>query len=157
MRRKIGRFVANLPDPSAAGNPSLDVPPWSAEVPGTVRAEHVRAALREYFERYATSDSDIMAAEMIVAELVANVERHARGSASFRLDWHGRRPRLLVLDGGPGFQNGVGAAFPEPYAESGRGLAIVQALAIETEFGNQPGGGGFARVTLPLERAPDRT
>lgn len=87
---------------------------------------------------------------------MANVQRHAHGSASFHLDWRGRRPRLLVLDGGPGFQRPVGSAFPaEPYAETGRGLAIVQAFAIETEFGNRPDGGGFASVTLPVERSLD--
>jgi anti-sigma regulatory factor (Ser/Thr protein kinase) len=154
MRRKIGRPVANQPDPAAAGNPSPEAPSWFAEVPGTIRAEHVGAALRECFRHYATSDSDVAAAEQIVGELVANVQRHARGSASFHLDWRDRRPRLLVLDGGPGFQGPVGAAVPaDPYAETGRGLAIVRALAVETEFGNRPDGGAFASVTLPVERS----
>jgi anti-sigma regulatory factor (Ser/Thr protein kinase) len=158
MRRKIGRSVANQPDdPAAAGNPSTEAPSWFAEVPGTIRVEHVGAALREYFRRYATSDSDVDSAELIVAELVANVQRHARGSASFHLDWRGRRPRLLVLDGGPGFQGPLCSTLPtDLYAESGRGLAIVRALAVETEFGNRPDGGGFASVTLPVERSLDR-
>ena len=130
---------------------------WSANVPGTIEVEHVVAALREYFRRHATSDSDVEAAELIVAELVANVQRHARGAASFHLDWRGRRPRLLVLDSGPGFPGPLCDTFPaDPYAESGRGLAIVRALAVDTEFGNRPEGGGFASVTLPLERSVAR-
>jgi anti-sigma regulatory factor (Ser/Thr protein kinase) len=150
--------MANQPDdPAAAGNPSAEARSWFAEVPGTIRVEHVSAALREYFCRYATSDSDVDAAELIVAELVANVQRHANGSASFHVDWRGRRPRLLVLDGGPGFQGALCSTLPtDPYAESGRGLAIVRALAVETEFGNRPDGGGFASVTLPVERSLDR-
>jgi anti-sigma regulatory factor (Ser/Thr protein kinase) len=158
MRRKIGRSMANQPDdPAAAGNPSTEAPSWFAEVPGTIRVEHVSAALREYFRRYATSDSDVDSAELIVAELVANVQRHANGAASFHLDWRGRRPRLLVLDGGPGFRGPLCSMLPDPFAESGRGLAIVRALAVETEFGNRPAGGGFASVTLPVERSLDRT
>jgi anti-sigma regulatory factor (Ser/Thr protein kinase) len=148
--------VANRPPLPADGGGSSDALSWSAEVPGTLRAEHVRDALREFFRAYATSDSDVAAAELIVAELVANVLRHASGAASFHVDWRGRRPRLQVLDDGPGFEGPVDSTLPaDPYAEKGRGLAIVRALAIESEFGNRPHGGGFASVTLPVERPLD--
>ncbi len=157
MRRKIGPLVANQPDrPDVAGNMLLNGRSWSAVVPQTIRAEDVRVALREYFLRYATSDCDIAPAELIVAELVANVVRHALGSASFHLDWHGRRPRLTVSDGGPGFPESHRPTMPDPNAQSGRGLAIVQALGIEMELGNRPEGGGYVHVTLPLERQPER-
>lgn len=92
------------------------------------RARDVRASLREYLRRHATSDSDVFAAETIVAELVANVVRHARGSAWFYLDWGERHPTLVVLDGGPGFQGTPSTTLEDPYAESGRGLAIVLGL-----------------------------
>ena len=127
---------------------------WSAEVPGTVRAQGVREACREYLLRYAEPDDYALAnAELIVAELVANVERHAPGPASFHLDWNDRNPRLLVLDRGPGFPLEVTTALPEPFAESGRGLAIINLLAVEHKFGNRPDGGAYVCVVLPVERA----
>ena len=127
---------------------------WSAEVPGTVRAQGVREACREYLLRYAEPDDHALAnAELIVAELVANVERHAQGTASFHLDWNDRNPRLLVLDRGPGFSTEPKTSLDDPYAESGRGLAIVAFLAVEHKFGNRIDGGAYVCVVLPVERA----
>lgn len=80
MRRKIGPSVANQPDrPAAAGDPSPEAPSWCG-MSGTIRAEHEGEALREYFRRYATSDSDVAAAELIVRNWspTSNVTRAAR-------------------------------------------------------------------------------
>jgi hypothetical protein len=127
---------------------------WSIAVPGPVQLQQLREACRTYFSLHATIDSDMFGAEMIVAELVANVEQHTLGSATFSFDWNGYHPQLLVCDDGPGF-DGAGPKPPaNDYAESGRGLTIVRALAIEFEFGNRPTGGAFVRVTLPLKRSP---
>jgi anti-sigma regulatory factor (Ser/Thr protein kinase) len=127
---------------------------WSIDVPRSVRLRQLREACRTYFSLHATIDSDLFGAEMIVAELVANIEQHTLGSATFSFDWHGYHPQLLVCDDGPGFA----CAGPQPpvndYAETGRGLTIVRALAIDFEFGNRPTGGAFVRVTLPLNRSP---
>ncbi len=40
----------------------------------------------------------------------------------------------------------------DPHAESGRGLAIVAALAAELTFPNRHDGGGYMCVLLPVER-----
>lgn len=126
---------------------------WSADVPAAARVQGVRAACREYLMRYAALDDMALAnAELIVAELVANVERHAPGPASFHLDWNGRNPWLLILDRGPGFPSQPVMTLDDPYAESGRGLAIVAALAVELKFGNRHDGGGYVCVLLPVER-----
>lgn len=127
---------------------------WSAQIPGAARSQGVRAACREYLVRYAVADDEALAnAELIIAELVANVERHAPGPASFHLDWNGRHPRLMVMDRGPGFAAEPATTLENPWSESGRGLAIVALLAVEYHFGNRIDGGGYVCVVLPVERA----
>lgn len=93
---------------------------------------------------------------MIVAELVANVVRHGHGTASFSLDWRERHPKLMVVDGGPGFHENPRTELDDPYAECGRGLALVRSLALSMELGNGAEGGGFVTVTLPIERSSQR-
>lgn len=138
--------------------PSVSSPSeWSVTVPGPFRVEHVRLAFRQYFDLHATLDSDLWGVELIIAELAANLERHALGAGSFQLNWYGDHPVLTVLDDGPGFPESAlraASVLVDPYAESGRGLQIVRTLAIEMDFGNLPGGGAFVRVTLPVKRSP---
>jgi anti-sigma regulatory factor (Ser/Thr protein kinase) len=129
---------------------------WLVAVPGPFRIEHVRLAFRQYFLLHATIDSDVWGAELIIAELSANLERHALGSGAFHLKWRDHNPTVTVVDDGPGFPESVrnpSSTVLDAYAEFGRGLQIVRALAIALDFGNLPGGGAFVRVTLPLERS----
>jgi signal transduction histidine kinase len=148
-KQKIAPLKASLP-----WEWSISPWEWSVAVPGPFRAEHVRLACRQYFHLHATIDSDLWGAELIIAELVANVERHALGAGTFHLNWHEEHPTLTVLDDGPGFPEVVSGTLNDPFAESGRGLEIVRALAFEMQFGNLPGGGAFVQVTLPLKRSP---
>lgn len=125
---------------------------WLAKVPAPVPTQFVRLACREYFQRHARVNANLADAELIVAELVANVVRHGGGSAAFYLDWRGLHPRLLVLDHGPGFPNDAHSSLDDPYAESGRGIALVRCLGTSMTYGNRPHGGAFVRVFLPVER-----
>ena len=129
---------------------------WSGVMPGALRSDHLRQNCMTYLKSHTVGDSDIDGAEMIVAELIGNVVRHALGSALFHIDWHAMRPVLLVLDAGPGFTKPPVTTLDDPYAESGRGLALVSALGTCVEWGNRTGGGGFVRATLPLRRSPER-
>ncbi len=126
---------------------------WAAEISGAEGTRAVRAACRAYLLRHAVPDELAFAnADLIVAEVLANVERHAPGTAAFHLDWNGRHPRLLVLDRGPGFPPEPRTTLLDPYAESGRGLAIIALLAVEHTFGNRRDGGAYVCVLLPVER-----
>ncbi len=125
---------------------------WRASAPDASAAADLRRAFREYLVRHARPEADIAGAELIFAELLANVVRHAPGPASFRIDWEGEQPTLLVLDEGRGFANRLQPALPDCFAESGRGLALVRALAKETVFGDRPEGGAFVKVVLPVRR-----
>jgi anti-sigma regulatory factor (Ser/Thr protein kinase) len=112
-----------------------------------------RRAFRAHLERYAASESDVPGAELIFAELVSNIVRHARGPASFILDWHQARPTLFVLDRGNGIREAP-HAFPEVTADRGRGLALVNAIAVQMRVGKRRGIGAYVCAILPVLRRP---
>jgi anti-sigma regulatory factor (Ser/Thr protein kinase) len=126
---------------------------WSVVVTDALQAVGIRPAFRDYLSRHAARGSDVPGAELIFGELLGNLVRHAPGPASFRLDWHGERPTLVVADEGAGFQGAPQTTLDDPVAEDGRGLALVRALAVEVVFGNRPGRGAYVKVVLPVQRA----
>jgi len=118
------------------------------------RAERVlgcRRAFREHIASIASpGESDVDAAELIYGELVANTLRHAHGAVEARLDIDDRRPVLVVRDHGPGLRATPWSPHRDPYAESGRGLAIVELLACEIDVDQAEDGGTIVRATLPV-------
>jgi anti-sigma regulatory factor (Ser/Thr protein kinase) len=127
---------------------------WPIDLWDIERLGSVRAIFRDFLTARTAADTDIVAAEIIIAELVGNVIRHAGGIATLRLDWSDPHPTLVVLDYGGGFRGPPMSTLDDPGAESGRGLALVQALALSCEVGNHHEGGAFVRVTLPVCRKP---
>ena len=65
---------------------------WSVHIAGGHQARLLRSAFREHILRYASADSDIAAAELIFAELLANVISHAPGPAQAHLSWKDVQP-----------------------------------------------------------------
>jgi Histidine kinase-like ATPase domain len=125
---------------------------WSLSTDDPTTAARARNAFRVEIERYAVADSDLAGAELIFAELISNVVRHASGPATVWLTWPCSRPTLFVLDGGGGFLSPPHLALPDATAERGRGLALVSALAIGMRAGNRPGGGAYVCAVLPVSR-----
>jgi len=125
----------------------------SIHVPTDMKLWHVRRALCEQIRSGSASGANLADAELIVGELVANMERHASGVGSFHLEWRGRCPRLLVLDDGPGFSASPSFEPPDAFAESGRGLDLISSLGLGVRLGNDPAGGAFVLVTLPVDGA----
>ncbi|HEX3464119.1 MAG TPA: ATP-binding protein [Candidatus Elarobacter sp.] len=128
------------------------VPPrrrWSlsGDPAGAARA---RTSFRDEIARHAGPDSDLEGAELIFAELLSNVVRHAHAPATASLRWTRSRVTLLVLDLGGGFRTPPCRALPEPTAETGRGLALVDALARRVRAGNRSGGGAYVCAVLPV-------
>jgi len=126
---------------------------WSADIERAAEGREARREFRDYLARFAAPGSDVAGAELIFGELLANVVRHAGGVATFRLDWRDPHARLVVEDRGSGFPEAPGGTLEEPPAESGRGLAISTALAVEVSISNRPEGGACVRVVLPVERS----
>jgi anti-sigma regulatory factor (Ser/Thr protein kinase) len=110
-----------------------------------------RHAFRIELTRIAQPPSDVDAAELIYGELVANTVRHARGAVEVRLEHaDSQRAVLVVLDHGPGLKDAPAHPRPDPLAESGRGLAIVEMLACNVAVEGAEGGGTIVRATLPI-------
>jgi anti-sigma regulatory factor (Ser/Thr protein kinase) len=117
--------------------------------------ERVLRQRREFRDRLAAlaeHPSDIDAAELIYGELVANTVRYANhGAVEAALEVHdGDATVLTVRDHGPGLNVQPWAPHRDPYAESGRGLGLVELLAREVDVGPAEGGGTVIRATLPV-------
>lgn len=106
-----------------------------------------------------SNTTEIDAAELIYGELVANTLRHAGGAVEARLELADSDPPVLVVrDHGPGVAAQLPARYRDPYAESGRGLDIVQVLARDLAIRSADDGGTVVRATLPVTpRAPSLT
>ncbi len=86
--------------------------------------------------------------EMIFSELVGNVLRYAPGRLSLGLSTDERGLWLHVMDDGPGF-DGPPSLPKDLWAESGRGLYLVAALAQQLEIRRLPRYGTYVKVLLP--------
>jgi anti-sigma regulatory factor (Ser/Thr protein kinase) len=115
-----------------------------------------RRSFRECLTALSEPPSDVDAAELIYGELVANTVRHARGDVEARLEMHdGDAPVLVVRDHGPGLHVHPWSPHRDPYAESGRGLGLVELLARDVEVDSTRGGGTVIRATLPVTPRED--
>lgn len=115
-------------------------------------AGEVRRALVSWLEHLGSPRPVIDDATLVVTELVANAIRHAdplsNDSVLVRWQQAGGELVLSVTDGGGGATPRKVDATPE--AESGRGLAIVEALSLGWQI-EHPHGLTLVSVRLPLE------
>jgi anti-sigma regulatory factor (Ser/Thr protein kinase) len=95
------------------------------------------------------SEAEIHACELILSELIGNAVRHAPGALSISISIDDDGVWLHLIDDGPGFE--FCSALPEDlWAESGRGLFLIAALARSVEATPLPGCGSYIRVCLPV-------
>ncbi|HEY6235676.1 MAG TPA: ATP-binding protein [Candidatus Elarobacter sp.] len=110
-----------------------------------------RRAFRECLTSIAEPTSDVDAAELIYGELVANTVRYANGAIEVQLELVDHLPPVLVVrDHGPGLRCDPSTPRRDVFAESGRGLRIVELLARDVEVGQADGGGTVIRAVLPV-------
>lgn len=110
-----------------------------------------RRVFRERLASLSAPFSDVDAAELIYGELVANTVRYAKGAVEVRLELVDSQPPVLVVrDHGPGMRIRPWTPRRDPFAESGRGLGIVELLARDVAVGDADGGGTVVRATLPV-------
>jgi PAS domain S-box-containing protein len=86
--------------------------------------------------------------ELAFGEIYSNVVRHAPGAVEVVLRETARGAELCVIDRGEGFRRPV--APTDAFAESGRGLHLVRAVADDVEIAAEVGCG--TRVTVLFER-----
>ncbi len=110
-----------------------------------------RRAFRDCLDSLAEPPSDVDAAELIYGELVANTVRYAKGAVEVRLELHDKKPPVLVVrDHGPGLRCHPWTPRRDPFAESGRGLGIVELLARDVAVAHPADGGTIVRAVLPV-------
>ena len=137
---------------------------FAAELPGDEREWRfvsndyrtgalVRHEVRELIARWTQRDEARFASELAFGELIANAVRHAPGPVRVLVTTDGAATASLVVeDAGPGFthaEHGV-----DPYAESGRGLALVRAVSDGLALEPTPLGGTRATVTFRHAGSP---
>jgi anti-sigma regulatory factor (Ser/Thr protein kinase) len=127
---------------------------WHLDASDLGKVRELRHEFTDYLAARAGEHSDLAAAEVAFAELVANVHRHALGPASIQLDWRDETPILTVSDAGPGFTPEI--ALPDPTCEGGRGLYLVTQLVGEVTVRDGPDRGARVSVQLPIRRAGSR-
>jgi anti-sigma regulatory factor (Ser/Thr protein kinase) len=111
----------------------------------TMRDEYFRSLLR-WSE---ADDEQLSVCGLIFAELIGNAVRHAPGPLSTSLEVRGDSIVLHVIDEGPGFD--FEPALPSNlWAESGRGLYLIQRLSRGVVVERIPGRGSHVAVTLPV-------
>ncbi len=153
---------------------------WYLEPGDAGAVPELRRAVVGYLARHASADSDLAAAEIVVAELLANAVEHAAGPAWVSIRWDDVRPVLAVTDLGPGFERGHGSADPssgsapgtggpaaggdavlqstalpaDPFAEGGRGLFLVDHLSHDLDIAARRSRGTTISATLDVRRRP---
>jgi anti-sigma regulatory factor (Ser/Thr protein kinase) len=106
-------------------------------------AAHLVAEL----ERCGYARDAVLNAEIVLAELVGNLVRHAPGPATFVIDGRRGHVALHVLDDGPGYR--FFSRLPtDTLSERGRGLFLVAALAEAFHVTLRPPGGSHACVAF---------
>lgn len=123
-----GRWTFNVSDPGAAY---------------AIKRDYVAA-----LEQYGTAN--VAACEVIFGELIGNVLRYAPGPLGLALSRDAEGVWLHVMDEGPGFE-----AIPDlpedMWAESGRGLFLVHALARRVVIRRLYRNGSYVKVLLPVD------
>ncbi len=93
---------------------------------------------------------DVSGAELVLGELIGNVKRYAPGPVVVAAEWQRRAVRITVTDSGGGFSKPPAARPADLFAESGRGLYLVNALASEIEVSCPHDGGCAVTATIPF-------
>ncbi|MEN0130299.1 MAG: ATP-binding protein [Brevundimonas sp.] len=134
--------VRDLRSAPSARKAALGLPTFDDEM--VVRAEpRAPRAVRHWVMRtiaeLGVTGAANQVVELLTAEVVSNAVVHgpAKGEVRVRLNVTGSRVRVEVRDLGHGVPT---VRHPEPTAPSGRGLALVEALA--ESWGTAPGDGG---------------
>lgn len=127
-------------------NPNVEL-----RIDGHDDARKARAQVVDFLCEHAAPASDLLATELIISELVGNALRHGSGCTTLEFEWNEEDFAVLhVCSRGEAFE--LPATLPvEPAAESGRGLFLVQAIALDLRIERRHGI-NRVRVVLPARR-----
>lgn len=120
---------------------------WSFDANDARAAQAARKAFVARLAAEGVPPDERLVHEVVFGEIAGNAARYTPGPIDLALRRDGGRLVLSALDRGPGF-----AWNPAPpsdaYAESGRGLFLIQTLGRAVRFEHLAGYGAFIEVTL---------
>ena len=112
------------------------------------------ARLVAELERCGYAGDAVVGAEIVLAELVGNLVRHAPGPATFVIDAQRGHVVLHALDEGPGYRF-LSRLPTDTFSERGRGLFLIAALADSFHVTPRAYGGSHACVTFSTVSSDD--
>lgn len=124
---------------------------WKFEAERAEEALDTRRDFLVIIRQLAGPQADTYVFELVFAEIVGNVIRHAPGPIGLELHLAGDDVLLCVRDRGAGFVPVIG--IPDVLSEGGRGLFLVSRLAKRLDVERAPGGGTIVRALLALPAA----
>jgi serine phosphatase RsbU (regulator of sigma subunit)/anti-sigma regulatory factor (Ser/Thr protein kinase) len=120
---------------------------WEIDAKAVAEARRLKRAFLWHLGQYANGESDLASVELILGELLGNVARHTDGHATVTLELERDRAILHVNDRGEPIPE---LRVPQDeFAESGRGLFLVNALARNVRIERQ-NGGNYVCAELPV-------
>lgn len=126
---------------------------WFVDASAPASVSRLRREIADYLRRHAAEPAEVADAEVVVAELLSNVVRHAAGPAWVTLSWSLPHPLISVQDLGAGFR--LATDLPaDALQERGRGLFLVHELAREVRVAVRAHGGARVSAELAVERRP---
>ena len=120
---------------------------WSFDAFDEAAATRVKRALLWQLAGFGSREWNLGAIEAIYGELASNVRRHTPGPARVALEARGDEAILHVEDRGAPFAL-AGATCPDVFAERGRGLFMINALAVDARV-ERIADGNRVSVVLP--------
>ena len=125
----------------------IALPRHSVDVREGVESASFARLLVGELERCGYGSDAVLNAEIVLAELIGNLVRHAPGPATFVIDPHRRHVVLHVLDDGPGYRF-MSRLPTDTFSERGRGLFLIATLAEAFHVTLRPAGGSHVFVTF---------
>jgi serine/threonine-protein kinase RsbW len=113
----------------------------------------VRHILRHTLTEFGVSAECVGDVELAVTEAAANVIEHTAGDSQYKINVSvdERECVIRVTDDGAGFDQKVPEEYPEGYADSGRGLLLMQGLMDSLTFESEQDEGTVVRLVKRLE------
>jgi len=140
----IDRFAAELPG---------DEREWRFAAEDSWTSAQVRHEIGDLIADWTGREDLRFASALAFGELVANAVRHAPGTVRVLASNAGTgNVTLMVEDSGSGFV--PHELRPDPYAETGRGLSLVRAVADDVQIHPAPRGGTRVTVMFRAQPAP---
>jgi anti-sigma regulatory factor (Ser/Thr protein kinase) len=121
---------------------------WTFASEDARMAINARTQFVDFLRSIGSADELVNKAELVFGELLGNVVRHAPGPTEISLHLGSDAATLHIIDSGPAFPVNQPHLPADVLSELGRGLFIVQQLAVKVRVERIPDRGNHTIVTL---------